>query len=40
MDTSKIEVYYSEKTDANKDLKDTSNGWTTSPTDLTKQNHI
>ncbi len=36
MDTSKIEVYYSEKTDANKDLKDTSNGWTTSPTDLTK----
>lgn len=36
MDTSKIEVYYSEKTDANKDLKDTSNGWTTSQTDLTK----
>ena len=36
MDTSKIEVYYSEKADASKDLSDTSNGWTKDTADLTK----
>ena len=36
MDTSKIEVYYSEKADANKNLSDTSNGWTKDVTDLSK----
>lgn len=36
MDTSKIEVYYSEKADANKDLNDASNGWTKDVQDLSK----
>ena len=36
MDTSKIEVYYSEKADANKDLNETSNGWTKDVQDLSK----
>lgn len=36
MDTSKIEVYYSEKADANKNLSDSTNGWTKDITDLTK----
>ena len=36
MDTSKIEVYYSEKAGANKNLSDSANGWTKDVTDLTK----
>lgn len=36
IDTSKVEIYYSEKADANKNIDDTTNGWTTSPSDLTK----